>query len=79
MRAGRSHRRCGRSSWRALIAALVFVVTAHVAWEAAGVIAISSIIGGQAGSAIGRHLNPLAVRLVIVVAGLAALIKLLLT
>ena len=61
-----------------LVAALIFVATAHVAWEAAGVIAISSIIGGQAGSAIGRRLNPLVLRLVIVAAGVAALMKLLL-
>lgn len=61
-----------------LVAALIFVATAHVAWEAAGLIAISSIVGGQAGSAIGRRLNPLVLRLVIVAAGVAALMKLLL-
>lgn len=61
-----------------LVAALIFVATAHVAWEAAGLIAISSIVGGQAGSAIGRRLNPLVLRLVIVAAGVAALTKLLL-
>lgn len=42
-----------------LVAALILVATAHVAWEAAGLIATSSIVGGQAGSAIGRGLNPL--------------------
>jgi uncharacterized membrane protein YfcA len=61
-----------------LVAALIFVAVAHVAWEAAGVIAISSVLGGQAGSAVGRRLNPLLLRLVIVAAGLAALVKLLL-
>jgi uncharacterized membrane protein YfcA len=61
-----------------LVAALIFVAVAHVAWEAAGVIAISSVLGGQAGSAVGRRLNPLLLRMVIVAAGLAALVKLLL-
>jgi hypothetical protein len=61
-----------------LVAALIFVAVAHVAWEAAGVIAISSVVGGQAGSAVGRRLNPLLLRMVIVAAGLAALVKLLL-
>jgi uncharacterized membrane protein YfcA len=61
-----------------LVAALVFVAVAHIDWQVAGVIAISSVVGGQAGSAVGRRLNPLFLRLVIVAAGLAALIKLLL-
>jgi uncharacterized membrane protein YfcA len=61
-----------------LVAALIFVAVAHIAWEAAGVIAVSSVVGGQAGSAVGRRLNPLLLRLVIVAAGLAALVKLLL-
>jgi uncharacterized protein len=61
-----------------LVAALIFVAVAHIDWRVAGVIAISSVVGGQAGSAVGRRLNPLFLRLVIVAAGLAALIKLLL-
>jgi uncharacterized membrane protein YfcA len=60
------------------VAALIFLAVAHVDWQAAGVIAISSIIGGQAGSVVGRRLNPLVLRLVIVAAGVAAMIKLLL-
>ena len=60
-----------------LVSALIFVAVAHVDWQAAGVIAVSSIIGGQAGSAVGRRLNPLVLRLVIVAAGAVALIKLL--
>ncbi len=61
-----------------LVAALIFLAVAHVDWQAAGVIAISSIIGGQAGSVVGRRLNPLVLRVVIVAAGVAAMIKLLL-
>ena len=60
-----------------LVAALIFVVVAHVDWQAAGVIAVSSIIGGLVGSAVGRRLSPLLLRGVIVAAGVAALIKLL--
>ncbi|MGH7762084.1 MAG: sulfite exporter TauE/SafE family protein, partial [Candidatus Dormibacteraceae bacterium] len=59
-----------------LVAALIFLAVAHIDWAAAGVIAITSIIGGQAGSMIGRRLSPLVLRLVIVAAGLAALVKL---
>jgi uncharacterized membrane protein YfcA len=61
-----------------LVAALIFLAVAHIAWQAAGVIAVSSILGGQAGSLVGRRLNPLLMRLVIAAAGLAALVKLLL-
>jgi len=60
-----------------LMAALIFLAVAHVDWQAAGVIAVSSVIGGLAGSAVGRRLSPSLLRLVIVAAGVAALIKLL--
>jgi uncharacterized protein len=61
-----------------LVSALIFVAAAGIEWRAAGVIAVSSIVGAQAGSAAGRRLSPWLLRLVIVAAGLAALIKLLL-
>lgn len=60
-----------------LMAALIFIAVAHVDWQAAGVIAVSSVIGGLTGSAVGRRLSPSLLRAVIVAAGLAALIKLL--
>ncbi|MGA7910199.1 MAG: sulfite exporter TauE/SafE family protein [Candidatus Dormiibacterota bacterium] len=60
-----------------LMAALIFLAVAHVDWQAAGVIAVSSVIGGLAGSAVGRRLSPSLLRVVIVAAGVAALIKLL--
>ena len=60
-----------------LMAALIFIAVAHVDWQAAGVIAVSSVIGGLAGSAVGRRLSSSLLRLVIVAAGVAALIKLL--
>jgi uncharacterized protein len=61
-----------------LVSAIYFVLFAQVAWEPAAVIGIASLAGSQAGSALGRRLSPLLLRAVIVVAGLAALLKLLL-
>jgi len=60
-----------------LVAALIFVFTARVDWQAAAVLAVSSVVGGQAGALIGRRLSPLVLRWVIAAAGVAALIKLL--
>lgn len=58
-------------------AAAFFIVAAHVDWPVAAVIAVSSTIGAQAGSLVGRRLSPLVLRIVIVIAGLAAVVKLL--
>ncbi len=58
-------------------AALFFVAVAHVAWEAAAVIAVSSIAGGQAGAAVARRFSPALLRGIIVVGGLAVVVKLL--
>jgi uncharacterized membrane protein YfcA len=59
------------------VAAVVFVVFAHVAWVAAALIAVSSIVGGLLGAAVGRRLHPNLLRALIVVGGLAAFVKLL--
>jgi uncharacterized protein len=59
------------------VAAIVFVFTAHIDWAAAGLIAGGSIIGGMVGARIGRRLPPAALRGLIVVVGIAALVKLL--
>ncbi len=60
-----------------LVAAIVFVFTSSVNWAAAGLIAAGSIAGGVLGAKIGRRLPPAALRAVIVVVGLAAIVKLL--
>jgi len=60
------------------IAAIVFVLLAHVAWVAVALIAVSSIAGGQLGAVVARRLPPNALRAVIVIAGLAAVVKLML-
>jgi uncharacterized membrane protein YfcA len=60
-----------------LVAAVVFVFTAHIDWAAAGLIAGGSMIGGVLGARIGRRLRPEVLRGLIVAVGIAALVKLL--
>ncbi|HEV3361372.1 MAG TPA: sulfite exporter TauE/SafE family protein [Pseudonocardiaceae bacterium] len=62
-----------------LVSGVVFVVVAHVAWIPVGLIAVGSVIGGLIGARVGRKLPPIALRAVIVLVGLAAIGKLLLT
>jgi len=59
-----------------LVAGVIFVFAAHVAWEAAGLVAAGSIIGGVAGARWGRLLAPGVLRGVIVVVGLLAIVRL---
>jgi uncharacterized protein len=47
-----------------------------VAWGAAGLIAAGSVLGGIIGARQGRRLSPMALRLVIVVVGIAAIVRL---
>jgi hypothetical protein len=51
-------------------AALLFVVASHVAWEAAGLIAAGSVVGGQIGGIVGRRLSPDTLRVIVVIGGL---------
>lgn len=61
-----------------LVAAVVFVVIGrHINWVAAGLVAVGSIAGGILGARIGRRLPPAVLRAVIVVVGIAAIVKLL--
>lgn len=62
-----------------LVSGIVFILVAHVAWIAVALIAGGSMIGGFVGARIGRKLPPIALRAVIVLVGLAAIGKLLLT
>ncbi|HEY6494655.1 MAG TPA: sulfite exporter TauE/SafE family protein [Trebonia sp.] len=59
------------------IAALVFIIVTHIDWGVAGLIAAGAILGGQLGARIGRKLPPWALRAVIIVVGVVALVKLL--
>jgi uncharacterized protein len=60
-----------------LVAGIVFVFAAHVAWGAAGLIAAGSILGGVVGARQGRRLPPTALRIVIVAVGVTAIVRLL--
>jgi uncharacterized membrane protein YfcA len=60
-----------------LVSGIVFVFAAHVAWGPAGLIAAGSLIGGVVGARYGRRLPPQALRAVIVVVGIAAIVHLL--
>ncbi|MCM6772662.1 sulfite exporter TauE/SafE family protein [Nocardia sp. CDC159] len=61
------------------VSAVIFVFVAEVSWQAAGLIAVGSIIGGQLGATVGRRLAPNALRAVIVVVGTIAVVRLLLS
>ena len=60
-----------------LVAAVIFIAVAHVAWEAAGLIALGSIVGAQIGAAIGRRLPAQVLRSAVVIIGLGVAAKLL--
>ena len=59
-----------------LVAGIIFVFAAHVAWLPALLIAVGSIIGGIAAARWGRELPAPALRAVIVVVGITAIIRL---
>jgi uncharacterized protein len=60
-----------------LIAGIVFAIVADVSWEAVGLIAGGSIVGGALGARYGRRLPPTALRGLIVVVGVVAIVRLL--
>jgi uncharacterized membrane protein YfcA len=60
-----------------LVAGVVFIFSAHVAWLAAVLIAVGSTIGGVLGARYGRRLPPAALRALIVVVGITAIVRLL--
>jgi uncharacterized protein len=60
-----------------LVAGIVFVLVADVAWAAAGLIAVGSGLGGVLGARYGRRLPEPVLRGVIVVVGVVAIVQLL--
>lgn len=60
-----------------LVAGIVFIFVADVAWDAVALIAVGAIAGGLIGAKIGRKLSPTVLRAVIVLVGLAAIFQLL--
>ncbi|HEY2276876.1 MAG TPA: sulfite exporter TauE/SafE family protein, partial [Streptosporangiaceae bacterium] len=57
-------------------AAIVFISVTHVDWILAGLIAVGSTIGGYFGARYGRKLPPMALRILIVIIGVIAAVKL---
>lgn len=60
------------------VAAVLFLVVAHVAWLPVVLIAVGSALGGVLGGRLGRRMSPAALRALVVVVGLAALAQLVL-
>jgi uncharacterized membrane protein YfcA len=61
-----------------LVAAVIFVFVAHIAWDAAALIAVGATAGGVLGARVGRRLPPAVLRGVIVAVGVSAILQLLL-
>jgi uncharacterized membrane protein YfcA len=59
------------------VAAVFFIVAAHIEWAPAALIAGGSILGAQVGARYGRRLHPNALRALIVVVGVTAIVRLL--
>ena len=61
------------------VAAVVFIVVAgrRIDWLVAVLIAVGALIGGVVGSTVGRRLSPTALRVVIAVIGVVAIVKVL--
>jgi uncharacterized membrane protein YfcA len=56
-------------------AAVIFVLTTTVAWDAVLLLAIGSVIGGQLGARIGRRIPPTLLRVAIVTVGLLVVLR----
>jgi uncharacterized membrane protein YfcA len=59
------------------VAGVYFIFAAHVDWGPAAIIAVASILGAQLGARFGRRLPPAALRGLIVVVGVFAIVRLL--
>jgi uncharacterized membrane protein YfcA len=60
-----------------LVAGVLFVIIADVAWGAVGLIAAGSVLGGMTGARFGRRLSPALLRAAVIVVGLTAIAQLL--
>jgi uncharacterized membrane protein YfcA len=58
------------------VAAILFVLVAHVAWAVAALIALGSVLGGQLGARVGRLLPDPLLRIVVVTVGATAILTL---
>jgi uncharacterized membrane protein YfcA len=60
------------------VAAILFLFFASIQWDAAILLALGSLVGGQIGAYVGRRLAPTVLRLVIIVVGTIVAVRLLL-
>ncbi len=60
-----------------LVAGVLFVIIADVAWGAVALIAVGSVLGGILGARFGRRLSPALLRGAVIVVGLTAIVQLL--
>jgi uncharacterized protein len=58
------------------VAAALFIAISEVSWEAAGIIALGSVFGGQLGATVGRRLPTPVFRTAVALIGLVAIAKL---
>jgi uncharacterized membrane protein YfcA len=58
------------------VAAIIYIIFAHVAWLVVLLIAVGSTIGGLIGARYGRRLPPLALRIFVVLIGVVSSVKL---
>jgi uncharacterized protein len=61
------------------VAAIIFIIDRPIPWVAAGIVAVSSVIGAQLGSKVGRRIPPNVLRGVIALVGIVAATKLFLS
>jgi uncharacterized membrane protein YfcA len=61
-----------------LVAAVVFIAVTDVAWEAAGLVALGAVVGGQVGARIGRRVPQPVLRGLVVLVGVLAIVALVL-
>lgn len=61
------------------VAAVVFIAVSDVAWDAAGLIALGATVGGQVGARVGRRIPDPALRALVVVVGLVAVVQIVAT
>ncbi|MCU1455415.1 MAG: anion permease [Acidimicrobiales bacterium] len=58
------------------VAALVFIVFAHVAWLAVVLVAAGAVVGGALGARVGRRVPPTVLRVMVVVLGIGVSVRL---
>ena len=61
------------------VAAILFIAVADVAWEAAALIAVGSIVGAQVAARYGRHIPSEVLRWIVVIGGAIVAVILIVT